>query len=167
MLLTLTNFASAVQLYSHESMSFTKENNANINLSKLEKSASDLAIEKQMVDEDGMIPVFIVMEGASVLDTNALAVLNQTTLNQMQQLKAKQDVVVSKIEKSVGQDLVVTDNYTWLFNGVATSIPYSAMDKIAAMDGVSKVIVQPIYELYKETSPKTGASLFTNSDGVI
>ena len=166
MLLTTTNLVSAVQLFRSESLSFSKESNT-IDLTNVEKSANDLAIEKSMVDENGMIPVFIIMEGESVLDRNALAVLNQNTRLQMQQIISNQETVVSKIEKTVlgGQDLQVTDNYTWLFNGVAAVIPYSAMDAIAAVDGVSAVVVQPIYELYDETVSTSDASLFTFADG--
>ena len=169
MLLSMTVLVNAVDRSRSSALSFTQIFDSDINLSKLDKSANDLKIEQSMVDENGMIPVFIVMEGKSVLETDPKAVLSQNTLAQMQQLQVRQNAVVSQIEKNVldGNALEVTDSYTWLFNGVAATIPYSAMDEIASMDGVSKVIVQPIYELYQETGSETGASLFTNSDGVM
>ncbi len=166
LLLGMTGVASAVQLYSRESLQFSKENNT-VDLTNLDKSAQEIKLEQSFVDDNGMIPVFIVMEEASVLQTNAGAVLDKVTTQQMEKLKANQEIVISNIENKVlnGRELEVTDNYTWLFNGVAAVIPYASMAEIAAMDGVSKVIVQPVYELYEEVASETGATLYTNSDG--
>ncbi len=169
MLMSMTYVVTAVEETRSESMPFEKVENSDINLSKLTQSANDLKIEQEMVDENGMIPVFIIMEGKSVLETNAQAVLNQTTMGQMKQLQVQQNLVVSSIEKQVldGEKLEVSDSYTWLFNGVAATIPYSSMKQIAAMPGVSKVVVQPVYELYQPAQSRPGASLFTNSDGIM
>ena len=167
MLIPLSGIGTAVQLYETYSPGFSKIENSNLDLTNLDKSANDLAIEKELVDENGMIPVFIVMEGPSVLDKNKQAVLNQETKLQMQQMQVQQSQVISQIEKTVldGALLEVTDSYTWLFNGVAAMIPYESMSRIAAMEGVAKVVVQPIYELYEEPVGQAGASLYTISDG--
>lgn len=170
MLLTIAPLGTAVKASTNTSneLFFEKMDNV-VDLAKPDKTAADLAIEQSLVDENGMIPVFIIMEGKSVLENDTQATLNQTTIGQMKHLQASQSIVVSNIEKTVlnGETLNVTDSYTWLFNGVAATIPYSAMAKIAAMDGVSKVIAQPVYELYQPVQARPGASLFTNSDGVM
>ena len=170
MLLTIAPLGTAVKASTNTSneLFFEKVDNV-VDLAKPDKTAADLAIEQSLVDENGMIPVFIIMEGKSVLENDTQATLNQTTIGQMKHLQASQNIVVSNIEKTVlnGETLNVTDSYTWLFNGVAATIPYSAMAKIAAMDGVSKVIAQPVYELYQPVQARPGASLFTNSDGVM
>lgn len=169
LLLTVSNFASAVSLYSTESLTFEEVDGSALDLTHVGKSESDLALEKLMVDENGMIEVFIIMEGKSVLETDITAVAGDKTLAQMDALKADQEKIIAQIEKNVldGQDLDVLYNYAWLFNGVAATIPYSAMDAIAAMDGVKQVIVQPVYELYQQPEEEEDASLFTISDGVM
>ena len=169
LLLSTSNFASAVTLHTTERLTIEKMDGVNLDLTNLKKSAKDLAVEREMVDENGMIDVFIVMEDKAVLETNPAAVLNAQTQSQMVTLQARQEDVISRIEKNVlaGKELEVTYNYTWLFNGVAASIPYSAMAEIAAMDGVKQVIVQPVYELYEAPEAQSGASLYTNSDGVM
>ena len=167
MLLSFSNFASAVTLYSSESLSFEQVAGPNKDFTMLGKTPSDLALEKLMVDENGMVEVFIIMEGKSVLEADISAEADDETLAQMDALKAKQEQIVTKIENSVlgGQELTVSYNYAWLFNGVAATIPYSAMDAIAALDGVKQVIVQPKYELYKQPENEEGANLYTVSDG--
>ena len=168
MLLTISNFASAATLYSSETLSFEQVSGLNKDFTQVGKNPSDLALEKLMVDENGMVEVFIIMEGKSVLETNISAEADNKTLAQMTALKGKQDQIISKIETNVldGQKLDVTYNYAWLFNGVAATIPYSAMSEIAAMEGVKQVIVQPKYELFKQPENEKGtADMFTVSDG--
>ncbi len=163
---TMTGVATGTQLFVTENLSFYKEQNT-INLANPDQFEMDLAIERNMVDENGMIRVFIVMEDPSVLQEDALAVLNHETQKLMQSIQQEQQALVSEIEKKVlnGQQLEVTDSYTWLFNGIAATVPYSAMSQIAAMEGVSQVVVQPVYELYKDTVSGSGTQLYTNSDG--
>ena len=167
MLTSISGVGNAVELYDIRDMAFELVEDSNLDLFNIDKSANELALEKAFVDENGMIPVFIVMDGQSVLDKNKHAVLDQNTKLQMQQMTARQMQIVSDIENRVldGELLEVTDSYTWLFNGVAANIPYESMGKIAAMDGVAKVVVQPVYELYEESERQTSANLFTISDG--
>ncbi len=167
MLLTISNFASAFTLYETEGLPFEQISGLGKDFTRLDKTPSDLAVEKMMVDEDGMVEVFIIMEEKSVLEADISAVANEETMAQMDVLKAKQEVIINKIEKNVlgGQDLIVSYNYAWLFNGVAATIPYSAMEAIAAMDGVKQVIVQPKYELFQQPENAAGADLYTVSSG--
>jgi hypothetical protein len=99
MLLTVSNFASAVTLYSEGNLVFEKLENDKIEMNNLSQSAADLAIEQEMVDEDGMIGVFIVFEGKSVLETNKQAVAGPQTLAMMKELEVRQDVVIERIER--------------------------------------------------------------------
>lgn len=169
MLFTMNSAVFAVNSDHTEDLMFSEIKDSNINLYKLQQTANDLKIEQSLVDENGMIRVFIVMEGASVLDTNPKAMMDKNTIAQMQHLKLAQELIVSGIENNVldGQQIQVSDSYTWLFNGVAATVPYASIREIAAMDGVSKVIIDPVYDLYQANGTQAGASLFTNSDGVM
>ena len=139
----------------------------NVDLTLDSVADTDLALEQEMVDENGMIPVFIIMEGESILEEDASAVMNEDTQAKAEELEANQAQVVAEIEDTVleGESLEITYNYTWLVNGVAASIPYSAMSEIEAVSGVKQVVVQPIYEIFEaETS---NAVPMTISDGVM
>jgi subtilisin family serine protease len=87
----------------------------------------------------------------------------------MKELEVRQEVVIQRIEEKVleGKEMEISYSYTWLFNGVAARIPYSAMKSIAAMEGVKQVIVQPVYELHENTNASKDASLHTVSDGAM
>ena len=125
-------------------------------------TASDLAVEQAMVDDDGMISVIIVMEGPSILEENSAAVMNEITMAKINAMEQNQAAVVDTIEKDVlnGEELEVTHSYTWLLNGIAAEIPYSAMAQIRAIKGVAQVVVQPVYELCE-------ATVDTVADGVM
>ena len=113
MLIPISGIGSAVKLYSTTDLEFNKVNN-NLNIDYLEQAAKDLAIEQSMVDERGMIEVFIVLDSPSVLQRDAKAVLNQNTMAQMQQMLNQQMNLVNRIQKNVldGQLMEVTDSYT-------------------------------------------------------
>ena len=130
---------------------------------------SELALVKEHVDANGMIDVFIVMEGESIIESDAAAVVNDETEAQAAALVENQEAVIAEIEETVlkGETLEIDYNYTWLFNGVAAQIPYEAMGAIAALDGVAKVVVQPVYEICESTVTPADVSTMTISDGVM
>ena len=130
---------------------------------------SELALVKEHVDANGMIDVFIVMEGESIIESDAAAVVNAETEAQAAALVENQEAVIAEIEETVlnGETLEIDYNYTWLFNGVAAQIPYEAMGAIAALDGVAKVVVQPVYEICESTVTPADVSTMTISDGVM
>ena len=147
-----------------ESLEFEKLDNVSVDLAVVEKAAAkDLAIEQQMVDANGMVHVFIVMEGKSVLETNAAAQLNPQSQAQRESLENSQMAVVNKIETEAlnGAELNVLYHYTWLTNAVAAEIPYSAIGAIRNVAGVKQVIVAPTYEVC------ANAGTNTISDGVM
>ena len=131
--------------------------------------AEDLAVEQELVDENGMIEVFIVMEGESIIEEDASAVVSAETEKKAAALEEAQAEVVAEIENTVldGEALEIEYSYTWLFNGVAAQIPYDAMADIAAIDGVKQVVVQPIYEICASEVTASSASPMTVSDGVM
>ena len=137
---------------------------------KAENAAADLALEQSLVDENGMIAVFIEMEGDSIIEEDASAVMDAETQEKVETMEEVQAEIVEKIEETVleGETLDVSYNYTWIFNGVAATVPYDAMSQIAEVDGVKKVVVQPVYELYEsQVTPVRDVSLMTVSDGVM
>lgn len=127
---------------------------------------TDLELEKQMVDEDGMIHVFIVMESEAILEADAAAGLDDESIAKITELEQEQAEVISRIEDEIldGETLDVSQSYTWLFNGIAAKIPYSAKADIAALEGVKQVVVEPVYELHDAQS-QDGAQTFTVGDG--
>ena len=148
-----------------EILEFEKLNNVSVELAKVEAAAAarDMAIERQMVDANGMVRVFIVMEGKAVLETNAAARLNPQSQAQREALENSQMAVVARIEENVleGADPKVLYHYTWLTNAVAAEIPYSAIGEIRKVPGVRQVIVEPVYEIC------ANAGTNTISDGVM
>lgn len=151
-----------------EKLAVEELNDVNAGLAQISTENENLAVDQSLVDENGMVSVFIVMEGESVIEENAAAVLDEDTMAKVEELEEYQAEIVAEIEETVlaGEKLDVSYNHTWLFNGVSASVPYSAMEDIAAIDGVKEVIVQPVYELFEETNSKD-ASLYTISDGIM
>ena len=141
-----------------------------VNLTAEDVAAADLALEQSLVDENGMVAVFIEMEGDSIIEEDAAAVMDDETQEKVEAMEEVQAQIVEKIEQTVleGEPMEVSYHYTWLFNGVAATVPYSAMAEIAEVDGVKKVVVQPVYELYEsKVTPVRDVSLMTVSDGVM
>ena len=142
----------------------------NVDLTLESAVSSDLALEQEVVDEEGNVPVFIIMEGESILEEDAAAVVNEDTQAKSEELVEAQSEVVAEIEATVleGEELEVTYHYTWLVNGVAATIPYNAMADIEAVKGVEKVVVQPIYQIFEdEVTAVEDVSTLTISDGVM
>ena len=131
--------------------------------------SSDLALEQELVDANGMIDVFIVMEGESIIESDATAVMDEDTQAKVEELENNQAEIIAEIEETVleGETLEVEYQYTWLFNGVAASVPYSVMADIAAIEGVAQVVVQPVYEIFENEVTVADASTMTVSDGVM
>ena len=139
-----------------------------VNLAQNTQIGSDLVIEQEEIDENEEVRVIIVMEGESVIEENAAAVLDDETAEKMENLEQIQEEVIERIEETVleGEKLEISYNYTWLLNGVATRIPYGAIEKIAAVKGVKQVIIQPVYSVC-EVETDSSASPYTVADGVM
>ena len=153
----------------------TEETGTQLVVEKLEgvESGLSLRLENGVSKEDfGISPeeevrVIVVLEGESVVSADSGAVYNAKTAAQLSALESDQEEVIAQIEDTVldGETLEVTQQFGWLVNGFAANIPYGKMSEIAALDGVSKVVLQTRYEpcaVEEGTlSPKT------SSDGVM
>ena len=147
-----------------ESLTFEQIENPGVDLTVVkDQAALDLELERELVDENGMVTVFILMEGESVIEKDASAVLDSRTSARRNELEKTQEEVVSRIEKTAlsGATMDVTYNYTWLVNGVAAQVPYASLKAIREVDGVKQVIVAPTYEIFAD------AVVNTISDGVM
>ncbi len=116
-----------------------------------------------------MVPVIIFMEGEAVVEENSAAVLNDESKARMSALQEMQADVIKKIEENVlgGEALSVSCSYTWLFNGVAATVPYDAIADIEALDGVEQVALQRKY-YSAGTGKETKVSYpMTISDGIM
>ena len=130
----------------------------NVEVEKLDGSDYDLSLTRddavtqddvaQAIDPDEDVRVIIVMDGDSVVSSDSAAVYSTDTVQQMEEIKATQDEVISDIEDTAldGESLDVSYQYSWLVNGVAATVPYSKLADIQAVKGVDKVVMQTVYE---------------------
>ncbi len=153
----------------------TEETGTQLVIEELEgvENGLSLRLENGVSKEDFNISpeeevrVIVVLEGESVVSADSGAVYNAQTAAQLSALESDQEEVIAQIEDTVldGETLEVTQQFGWLVNGFAANIPYGKMSEIAALDGVSKVVLQTRYEpcaVEEGTlSPKT------SSDGVM
>lgn len=153
----------------------TEETGTQLVVEKLEgvESGLSLRLENGVSKEDFNISpeeevrVIVVLEGESVVSADSGAVYNAQTAAQLNALESDQEDVIAQIEDTVldGETLEVTQQFGWLVNGFAANIPYGKMSEIAALDGVSKVVLQTRYE---PCSVEEGTlSPKTSSDGVM
>ena len=119
------------------------------------------------MDPNELVKVIIVLEEPAVAEGDPQAVLNAATQQQMTALEKQQKLVLASIEKNVlnGQKLEVDYHYTWLLNGMATTVPFGAIDEIKAMDGVSGVMLQKVYTVCETTDAVATPNTIT--DGVM
>ena len=126
-----------------------------------ENAAPDISPEED-------VRVIIVMEGDCVVSADSGAVYNEQTAAQLNAIESDQDQVIAEIEEQAleGQSLEVSYRFGWLVNGVAATIPYGKMSEVAAVEGVSKVVLQTVYEPCTTQDPGT-LTPKTNSDGAM
>ncbi len=153
MILTLAPVAPARAAES-ETLEIEKLDGSQINLELTKPSQLENLEAAVTVDPNEMVKVIILMEGQSVVEGNPKAVLNASTQKQMEDLEQKQMTVLAQIEQNVldGKKLDVAYNYTWLINGVATTVPYGAIAEIKALDGVESVMIQQVYTVCETTN---------------
>ena len=121
-------------------------------------------LNEETVSEDDMVDVIIVMEDASIIEKDSDATMNWLTKIQVAIMEAKQNSVVSKIERKAldGEEIEIRYQYTWLLNGIATTVPYGSIDEIEAVDGVKDVLLEMVYEACDAT-----VDPYTVADGVM
>ena len=129
----------------------TEETGTQLVIEKLEgvESGLSLRLENGVSKEDFNISpeeevrVIVVLEGESVVSADSGAVYNAQTAAQLSALESDQEEVIAQIEDTVldGETLEVTQQFGWLVNGFAANIPYGKMSEIAALEGVSKVVL--------------------------
>lgn len=129
-------------------LKFEKVDGAGHNLTLPREDALSQNQVADAISPDEDVRVIIVMDDASVVSSNHAAVYSNDTAQEMQEIKSGQNSVISDIEETVldGDDLSVSYQYSWLVNGVAATVPYGKLDEIRAVDGVSKVVMQTVYE---------------------
>lgn len=159
---SLSSLTTVVAAESKNTDSTVITDNETVTLKEVEKDSvvADLYDNKTntadqlevLPEEDEMVRVIIMLKDDSVLEKDAKASLNVLTKLQMYLIEAKQNRVLSKIEKKVfdGEELNVRYQYTWLLNGIATTVPYGKIQDIEKISGVDKVLLQPMYELDDE-----------------
>ena len=112
------------------------------------------AVAEPQVADNEVVKVIIVMEGQSIVQENPSATLNGEVEVKMERMKKQQETVIQAIEKQVLQNsrMQVNYQYTWLVNGIAANIPYGTIEAIEAIDGVDRVLLQPVYSVLENTA---------------
>ena len=139
--------------------------NESIEVDLLKNVETDIeTFEEKVISDDEMVDVIIVMEDASIIEKDSNATMNWLTKIQIAIMEAKQDSVISKIERKAldGDKIEIRYQYTWLLNGIATKVPYGAIDEIEAVSGVKDVLLEMVYEVAETTLDP-----YTVADGVM
>lgn len=146
-----------------------------VDLMDSDAAGNDLAsvLDEIEIDDEQVVRVIILMDEQSIIEENAAATPSAASLEEAEQLENEQDSVISVIENEVlGEPLAVSYQYTWLLNGIAAQIPYGKIRQIEQLDGVRKVILQPVYQPLSAdtgetttTDDESGIMPITNTEG--
>ncbi len=137
-----------------------------VDLTASEAAGNDMAeaIDEAMAESDELVRVIILMDEKSVVERDSGATPSAVTMTEAQRLERAQESVISAIESKVleGGELKVAYQYTWLLNGIAAQVPYGKIREIEALEGVKKVLLQPVYS---PLSSGGADSPMTNTEG--
>lgn len=103
-------------------------------------------------EEEGKVRVIILMSDKSILEKDSKAKMNWINRIRINQMEAKQNSIMGKIEDKVldGEELEVRYQYTWALNGVATEVDADKISEIEEIPGVEKVIRTSVYSVSDE-----------------
>ncbi len=106
----------------------------------------------QEVEPDGneVVRAIVVLSDESVKDAgfSTLRIAeNAQAMACRESLLGGQGVTIASIEKALGSELDVTDQFTITVNALAVNVRYSDLDAIRAIPGVEEVCLDPLYEL--------------------
>lgn len=123
-----------------------KEVDADVDL--ITDAVENTLLNEETVSDDDIVDVIIVFDNDAIIDSDPEAEMNFLTKIQINFMEVVQSFIISRIEKKAldGDKLDIEYQYTWLLNGVATSVPYGVIDEIEKIDGVKDVILQSVYE---------------------
>ena len=115
-----------------------------------QQQQTNAAQEETHVDSD-MVRVSIVLEKKSTLEAGYTAqevTDSARAMSYRESLQAQQETLSRKISRVAldGQKLDVVWNLTLATNVISANVPYGAIEKIAAMDGVKSVVEEQRYE---------------------
>ncbi len=109
------------------------------------------------------VRAFITFEDAPVIRLEGMSValgtaLGAQELQAIESIQARQLSVMAKVEKRLGYDIEIENQFSLLTNAVAATVNYGDLAKISKMDGVKSAILMPSYE-----APETYAEVVTSS----
>lgn len=133
-----------------EQLEFEKISKEDIQLDLTTDStvAEDMTVE-EVIGDDEIVKVIIVMDEESIIEQNSAAVMSAAVEQEIDALEAQQNAVIAAIEEDVldSGELDVNYQFTWLLNGIAANVPYGAIRDIEAIQGVDRVLLQPVYHV--------------------
>ena len=131
-----------------EKLQFEKLEDVKLDLTG-NSAVAQTRLPEQTIGEEEVVKVLILMDQKSIVEDNGLAVMNVQTQAQINKLEMQQRAVIQAIEKNVlgGQPLQVNYQYTWLVNGFAANVRYGAIAQIEELEGVDRVLLQPVYQV--------------------
>ena len=104
-----------------------------------------LRAARKYFDSDDCVAAFVVLEADPTVEqySSIADVPEQKT----EDLMAQQDALIEAIEDTVleGEDLQVVTQFTYLTNSVVVETEFANLEAIAALDGVKRVFVSPVY----------------------
>ncbi len=150
-----------------DSLSVTELDSISANLTQ------GAAVEKQesvnpYADTD-QVRVLIVMEGdgaVSRIQSGERFVENVEAVAYRAQLQVKQDKLAVAISNEVlsGEKLDVVWNLTLMTNAISANVSYGDIERIAKVEGVEKVYLEPVYEPMKAETNNILAQEMTGAD---
>ena len=150
-----------------KSASFRQVSNDRVSASLLGKDPVDVDQNvKQYADSD-VVRVSIILEKKGTIEAgfepDGIA-SNKAAMAYRASLKKEQASMVSKIEKATKEELDVVWNMTLAANLISANVKYGQVEKIAALKGVSCVVVEEPYEPDVVESAAADPNMATSSE---
>ena len=145
MLLSLAAPAAAVPA---GKVTFEKVDNSAVTADLLTKTDDDLNTMETYMDNE-VVRVSIFLEDKSTImagfSTDSIAA-NEQAMAYRASLKEQQTEITAAIEKNIGSKLDVVWNLTLAANIISANVKFGQIEKIEAVDGVAKVLIETSYE---------------------
>ena len=121
---------------------------------------SKLSDSEVQYSDDDVIRVSILLKNPSTLEKYSTEDIasNKKAMNYRSSLEKKQEKLVTKIEKSLGETLDVKWNLTLAANIISAEVKYGDLEKIAKLSDVKEIWIEKEYEVSDDTNTTISTS---------
>ena len=121
---------------------------------------SKLSDSEVQYSDDDVIRVSILLKNPSTLEKYSTEDIasNKNAMNYRSSLEKKQEKLVTKIEKSLGETLDVKWNLTLAANIISAEVKYGDLEKIAKLSDVKEIWIEKEYEVSDDTNTTISTS---------